>query len=96
MAAPQLSKGCSARGADMGRASFGDGNTAGRVYLHRVRKDSGGYDSQGAYWGHAPNGDRLYRAVNADTSFEWFLEAFYRDDAKDALRELFPHIQFIR
>lgn len=62
---PPLSRGCSSRGADMGRTSTLPAVNVSnpRFHLVRVRLDSGGYDSGGAYWGH---GKPLYRAVSVD------------------------------
>lgn len=50
------------RGAPMGRPSLGDVMDAppGSVHLFRVRLNSGGYDSGGAYWG---TGTPLYCAA---------------------------------
>jgi hypothetical protein len=50
------------RGASMGRPSSPpDPNYKGVMRLERIRLDSGGYDSGGAYWGH---GEPLYRAYS--------------------------------
>jgi len=50
MSAPESKVSCK-YGAPMGRAYDGVGALAGKVRLRRVRLDSGGYDSGGAYWG---------------------------------------------
>lgn len=72
----QLSKVSCKYGAPMGRPSYGvPENCAPRsVHLYRLRLDSGGYDSGGAYWGHgAPlylawaDDDRLFQTVRAPT-----------------------------
>jgi hypothetical protein len=86
-------------GAPMGRAHDGiDGFTAfaasefaGKVRLARVRLDSGGYDSGGAYWG---TGVPLWRAecdyTDGSESVDYFLRAADRESAK---RELQSHAQ---
>jgi hypothetical protein len=77
-------------GAKMGRSDIGhpgDEPTKPkpRFYLRRVRLNSGGYDSGGAYWGvDAP----LYEYESEDYGEELvsgFLRASCRDDAKDKL-----------
>lgn len=80
------------RGASMGRANAG---TAAPEYvrwtLQRVRLNSGGYDSGGAYWGH---GQPLYWASNGDT--ERFFRAADRTTAQDIIRKEFPAARFHR
>lgn len=65
-------------GASMGRASFGH-DFAGRIYVSRVRLDSGGYDSGGAYWGH---GEPLYAASDTIVGDATFSKAFATVRAK--------------
>jgi hypothetical protein len=65
-------------GAPMGRRSV---TLTGRVHLHRVRLDSGGYDQGGAYWGI---GDPLYCAWNDEG--ENYIRASDRGQAKIKLR----------
>lgn len=58
--------GCSRYGAQMGRASQGDGNPE-RLYLQRLRLVDGGcYDTGGAYWGQRPEGEVLYCAFSPE------------------------------
>ncbi len=77
-------------GAPMGRASTTarelerDEAQPGKLYLQRVRLDSGGYDSGGAYWGH---GEPLYVATDHE-DVTVFVRGVDRDDAKDAVRSL--------
>lgn len=71
-------------GAPMGRytgPSYLDPG-ASPVYLRRVRLDSGGYDSGGAYWGF---GQPLYCAQDQDGNTV-ILRASCRDAAKRVLR----------
>ena len=77
-------------GAPMGRRSHTD-NTAEKVRLFRVRLDSGGYDSGGAYWGF---GNPLYCAMGEE--FERYLRANDREDAKARLLAEFPDLKFYR
>lgn len=97
-------------GSQMGRATLLP-DLAGpmRLRLVRVRIDSGGYDSGGAYWGI---GSPLYRAVSLDsvpTRFSTgyatgrtepvnlFLRAKDRAAAKEAIRaKLIPGATFLR
>lgn len=64
-----------------------------RFYLRRVRLDSGGYDSGGAYWGH---GAPLWHAEAEDGSGESFYRAASRSAAKAAVAEDFPGARFFR
>lgn len=59
--------------------------------LRRVRLNSGGYDSGGAYWGI---GKPLYWASNADGTAEMFFRASTRGDAKTVVRERYPNARF--
>lgn len=107
-----LSPGSNYRGADMGRVStlpIGSGPL--KMHLLRVRLDSGGYDSSGAYWGH---GKPLYRAVSSikvPTAYgshldpistgkldhvERFTRADSRDEAKALVRQVIPGATFYR
>lgn len=75
-------------GAPMGRASYAardaDAPGVARLSLQRVRINSGGYDSGGAYWGL---GEPLYVATDGD-GIEVFVRAPDRESAKDAVRAL--------
>jgi hypothetical protein len=75
-------KGCSIRGASLGRsARFGE---PGKVRLQKVRL-SGDYDSGGAYWGNTPGTD-IYCAFSEDTRV--FCRASSRDAAKQKLMDV--------
>lgn len=69
-------------------SSAGD---AQRFYLQRVRLDSGGYDSGGAYWGI---GSPLYRFESADGCLSGFLRARTREQAKAGVRDEHPRAEF--
>jgi hypothetical protein len=82
------------RGAALGRATaYASAAPAGKFSLQRVYLDSGGYDSGGAYWGH---GQRLYWYASEDGAADGYLRAFDRDDAKAAVRKLYPGARFYR
>ena len=67
----------------MGRPSGHPGNAQGaKMWLSKVRLDSGGYDSGGAYWGH---GAQLWRATTPDGD-DFFERASTREAAKVLLR----------
>ena len=85
----------SSHGAPMGRPGSHPGNEPeALVSLQRVRLDSGGYDSAGAYWGH---GRPLYWATDGQPNgFERFFRASSRDAAKAKMREGYPDIRFYR
>ena len=50
-----------------------------KLHLNRVRLDSGGYDSGGAYWGH---GGPLYVAYDDAGLFQEFTRAWSRSEAQ--------------
>lgn len=83
----KLSKVDSKFGAPMGRYTGPDYLCveAGKIYLSRVRIDSGGYDSGGAYWGA---GEPLWVASDQDGNTRFF-RAVSRDAAKREIRETF-------
>jgi hypothetical protein len=97
-------------GAPMGRAGVhGDPDQAWKFCLRKVRLDSGGYDSGGAYWGI---GQTLYwaGAEPAQSMFpgetresvsdleppEMFFRACGRAAAKAHAREMYPNATFYR
>lgn len=79
--APQLGRVDCNRGAPMGRHGSPVGTVPRRkVYLRRVRLNSGGYDSGGAYWGR---GQPLFWATDgALDGYEAFFRAPSREEAK--------------
>ena len=82
-------------GAPMGRRGWheGDSDIPRRFYLRRVRLDSGGYDSGGAYWGH---GAPLYWYYSTGGSVDAFMRGANRDDVKARIRAVYPAASFFR
>jgi hypothetical protein len=81
-------------GAPMGRPDHTEDDPALAVLpftLRRIRINSGGYDSGGAYWGI---GTPLYWASN-DVVERWF-RAPGREAAKNHIRKEFPDAKFCR
>lgn len=64
----------------------------GRITLFRVRINSGGYDSGGAYWGL---GAPLWYVGDPDGN-GWFFRASGRDAAKAAILKDWPDAKFYR
>jgi hypothetical protein len=79
-------------GAPMGRLSRASLDTSARLYLRRVRLDSGGYDSGGAYWGI---GAPLWVAMDQDGDCI-FLRASTRNAAKMQILKDMEDAQFYR
>lgn len=76
------------RGAALGRPSIHDCDEfTGRLYLQKVRIDSGGYDPNGTYWGL---GDPLYWCANEDNSIDYCFRALNRQEAKGKVLERYP------
>lgn len=77
-------RGCSRRGADMGRATMiGD---CAQLYLQRVRLVDGNcYDTGGAYWGSPAD---LYCAFSADLETMVFVRAADHSSAERAVEQL--------
>jgi hypothetical protein len=90
-----LSKGYSARGADMGRRSVLPANAQEpiKLQMERLRWVSYDYDQGGAYWGWRL-GDFIYCA-HAD-NVQIFVRARTRDWAKALVRERLPKATFYR
>lgn len=64
---------------------------APKVTLRRVRLDSGGYDSQGAYYGI---GEPLYWAATDDGELDRTFRADDREHAKAQIRVIYPAARF--
>jgi hypothetical protein len=64
----------------------------GPITLRRIRLNSGGYDSGGAYWGY---GAPLFWAADKAGN-EMFFRAGSRESAKEELREMFGALKFYR
>jgi hypothetical protein len=80
-----LSNVSSKYGAPMGRDSS---EPSGKVRLQRVRLDSGGYDSGGAYWGI---GQALWCAEDVDGN-----RKFFRASDREAAKAKLPNCRFYR
>jgi len=101
MSTLSLPNACSRYGASMGRDSTSERDLrviAGepvKLQLRRVRLDSGGYDSGGAYWGH---GEPLYRADDEAGLGEvtLYFRARDREHAKALVRVKLPNARFWR
>jgi hypothetical protein len=92
---PELSKGYSQRGAQMGRRdNIEDPDAPVKFHLVKMRM-VGAYDQGGAYWGI---GDPLWRAIGEDEDMtnEMFIRAKTRDAAKASVLETFPKARFYR
>lgn len=88
------------RGAALGRPTVQKGDEAaftGKLYLRRIRLDSGGYDPNGTYFGL---GQPLYWCADDGTSenhsIDFMLRAADRDEAKAAVRARYPNARFFR
>lgn len=81
-------------GAPMGRHTGPDylEISAGPLYLRRIRLNSGGYDSGGAYWGL---GLHLYWVADQDGNSRFF-RASDRDSAKAKILAGWPGATFYR
>lgn len=80
------------RGAAMGRGAV-TGTPVGKLYLRKIRLDSGGYDPNGTYFGW---GSPLYWYADADGNVDAMLRADSREGAKQQIREQYPTVQFHR
>ena len=79
-------------GASMGRRdSVAEALDVKKLHLERVRLNSGGYDSGGAYWGQ---GAPLYVAWGDGQ--EMFFRTKDRREAKEIAKGVFKHAEFYR
>lgn len=83
------------RGAPLGRDDKPSlcPNVRRKFQVMRIRLNSGGYDSGGAYWGIGP---RLYWASCIDGSIEFFFRAKDRAAAKAEVTKRHPGAYFFR
>ena len=82
------------RGAALGRPTItGDAGYGGRLYLRRIRLNSGGYDRNGTYFGH---GRPLFWCASADGAIDRMTRADDREDAKRLMLEEYPNARFFR
>jgi hypothetical protein len=90
------SNACSKYGASMGRDSTRQRDLPTepvKLYLQRVRLDSGGYDPGGAYWGH---GEPLYVAFDLAGDVQHFVRAVDRPMAKRLVAEKIKGARFYK
>lgn len=84
-------------GAPMGRRSHDGGYTvnenAAPMHLVKIRIDSGGYDSGGAYWGI---GDPVFYFEAHVTDIRGYVRARDRTAAKAEVRSIHPAAKFFR
>jgi hypothetical protein len=78
------------RGAALGRDSIHIRGFNGRLYLRKIRLDSGGYDQLGTYFG---SGLPLYWVASADSSVDYVLRAKTRESAKQQVQTKYPTAQ---
>lgn len=83
------------RGAAMGRTSYHtDSQTfTGRLYLRRVRLDSGGYDPNGTYFG---TGAPLFWCASDCGEIDFVLRGASREVAKREVAKRYPSARFFR
>ena len=81
------------RGAAMGRGSKHASDTSAEIkfYLREVRLDSGGYDTNGTYFGWH---QRLYWYADAEGKVDATLRASNRVEAIDTIRTEYPRAKF--
>src|SRR5690606_19725422 len=96
----KLSNVSSMYGAPMGRRSFRpEGEPEGKIRIHYVTIDSGGYDNGGAYWGIRQMGQRLYRVLGETLDgepIEMFRDAKCRAEVKEYVLDHYPTAKFYR
>lgn len=78
-------------GSPMGSANV-QGDSTEKLYLQRIRLDSGGYDPSGTYWG---SGQPLYCAFGEDGT-ESYYRAWSREEAKQKVLKDNPSARFYR
>lgn len=83
------------RGAALGRSSIHehDDEQPIKLYLRKIRLDSGGYDPNGTYFG---TGQPLYWYADADGKVDAMLRATDRGAAIQAIRLRYPLATFFR
>jgi len=82
------------RGAALGRDTIkGDADYSGKLYLSKVRLNSGGYDTNGTYFGV----DRpLYWYCDIDNSIDGVLRADSRQEARHEVLAMYPKAKIRR
>lgn len=84
------------RGAPMGTPSSPGTPEPVRFALYKWRLDSGGYDTNGCYWGLRRRGESLYRYSDEHDDASGYVDGFTRDEAKAKVRARFPNATFYR
>jgi len=81
-------------GAPMGRCTGPEylDTDSGKIYLHKVLLDNGGYDRGGAYWGI---GQPLWETMDQDGN-GFIFRAYNRDKAKQHILNMFPEARFYK
>ena len=82
------------RGAALGRPSYHEEGFSGRLFLRRVRLNSGGYDVNGTYFGYGDNS--LYWCASEDCKVDFMLRAFVREGARRQVLEIYPNAKVRR
>jgi hypothetical protein len=74
-----------------------DINTAGKLYLEKLKWVNGCYTPDGTYWGGG-NSDYIYRASGESETeqIEIFVRGITRQQAKNRVKEKFPQAKFFR
>ncbi len=95
---PELSKGYSQYGAQMGRRdNIEDPDAPVKFHIIMMKLVDGDYDQGGAYWGCDPS-QPMWRAIGEDEDMvnEMFIRARTRDEAKASVLKAFPNARFYR
>ncbi len=81
--------GDSRRGAALGRPTVMKEDTTyhGKLWLRKVRLDSGGYDVNGTYFGGGP--PDLYWCANAEGTIDFMLRASSRGEAREQVLDIY-------
>ncbi len=80
------------RGAAMGRGEItGDPDYDGKLVLRRIRLNSGGYDSNGTYFGF---GQPLYWFASDDGTIDGMIRANSRTHAKQLVKDKYKDARF--
>jgi hypothetical protein len=83
------------RGAALGRPTIQDAprDVAVKLTLRCIRLNSGGYDSNGTYFGI---GNKLYWYANEDGTIDAMIRAYDRHQAKLFIQTVYPRAKFFR
>ena len=84
------------RGAALGRPTVMDApkDFSGRLFVSRVRLNSGGYDKNGTYFGHGP--PSLYWIASEDGEIDFMARANSREEARAAALREYPNAKIRR